>query len=260
MPNLILDLLVDRVDLVDEGANSAAHIKLYKRKETEQVMNFDEILAKMKPEHREVIESELAKAKSEVPEDVSTELAKAKGDVETLTTDLAKAKADLDEVNVAKSKDQEPDFEEVLKSLDPSVQAVFKSLKAQKDAAEEVARQAAEEKVTQEAVAKARELKALPVEEGKLVEVMKGITPEVHEILKAANQAMLDSGVLSEVGKSKEQSATNNAGNAADAWAKIEKAAEVIAEEEKISKAKAVTKAIRQNPDLYREYLEGGAN
>jgi hypothetical protein len=258
MPNLILDLLVDRVDLVDEGANSAAHIKLYKRKETEQVMELNEILAKMKPEHKEVIEAELAKAKSEVPEVVATELAKAKGDVETLTEDLNKAKTELQEVEVAKSKDSEPDFEEVLKGLDPSVQSVFKSLQAQKDAAEEVARQAAEEKVTQEAIAKAKDLKALPVEEDKLVEVMKGITPEVHEVLKAANQAILDNGLFEEVGKSKGEEAKSTDSN--EAWAKIEKAAEKIEADEKVSKAKSISMAIKQNPDLYREYLKGGAN
>ena len=34
MPYELKDLVIDRVDLVDEGANSAAFIELYKRKET----------------------------------------------------------------------------------------------------------------------------------------------------------------------------------------------------------------------------------
>ena len=33
MPYLLEDLVITRVDLVDEGANSAAFIELYKRKE-----------------------------------------------------------------------------------------------------------------------------------------------------------------------------------------------------------------------------------
>jgi hypothetical protein len=258
MPNLILDLLVDRVDLVDEGANSAAHIKLYKRKETEPVMNFEEILAKMKPEHADVINAEIAKAKSEIPEDTQKEMDKLKEDNEAKDEEVKKAKKDLEEVEIAKSKSAEPDFEEVLKSLDPSVQEVFKSLKIQKDAAEQVAREAADKAATEEAITKARELKGLPVEEAKLVEVMKGITPEIHEILKSANQAIVDGGLFEEVGKSKDVSL--NSGSTEEAWAKIEKAAEKIAEEQKVSKAKSITLAIKDNPDLYREYLKGGTN
>lgn len=256
MPNLILDLMVDRVDLVDEGANSAAFIKLYKRKENEQAMTLDEILAKMKPEHAEVIKSEISKAKEEVPAETEAELNDLKTKNEEMTEEVAKAKKDLEEVKVAKSKDKEPDFEEVMKNLDPSVQEVFKSLKAQKDAAETVARAAAEEKLTTEAVAKAKELKSLPIEEAKLVEVMKGISPEVHEILKAANKAIEDGGLFEEVGKSKP-----NAGEgASSAWEKIEKKAAEIETEKKVTKAKAITMAIQENPDLYREYLKGGAN
>lgn len=267
MPNLILDLMVDRVDLVDEGANSAAHIKLYKRKENQSTMTFEEIIAKMKPEHAAVIEEELAKAKAMDPDndgdddnnpggdnddDAKEELAKAK-------SDLADLQAKYDEVVKSKEQKEEPKFEDVLKSLDPSVQEVFKSLKAQKDAAEEVARQAAEKAANDEAIAKARELKALPVEEAKLVEVMKGITPEVMDILKAANQAMVDGGLFDEVGKSKDV-VLSNSGDSSDAWAKIEKAAEIISAEEQVSKAKAISKAIKQNPELYSEYLKGGAN
>jgi hypothetical protein len=270
MPNLILDLVVDRVDLVDEGANSAAHIKLYKRKETEQVMLFDEILAKMKPEHAAAITAEITKAKdmaaASAKEKAETD-AKEKSESKTkedkekmdgLEFDLKKAKEALKEIEVAKSKPAEPDFEEVLKSLDPAVQEVFKSMKSQKDAAEQVARDAAEKTTTDEAISKAKELKALPIEEAKLVEVMKGISPEIHEILKAANQAIIDGGLFEEVGKGK--SATTVAGSADEAWAKIEKAAEKIEAEEKVTKAKSIAKAVKENPDLYREYLKGGAN
>lgn len=256
MPNLILDLMVDRVDLVDEGANSQAFIKLYKRKETTGPMKIEEILQKMKPEHADAIRAEVAKAKAEVPEEVETELNKAKADLAKATEDLAKK--DLESVETAKKKDEEPDFEEVLKSLDPSIQKYFNDLNAQKIAAEEVAKRAAEEKATNEAVSKAKELKSLPIEEDKLVEVLKSVSPEVHEVLKAANKAIEDNGLFDEIGKSKSKDGEDNA--ASDAWSKIEKKAEALAEEHKISKAKAITMAVQQNPELYKEYLEGGAN
>lgn len=255
MPNFIIDLEVDRVDLVDEGANSAAFIKLYKRKEQEQDMTLEEILAKMKPEHAKVIQDELAKAKQAADN--------AEKKLQTVTEELEKVKADykaateeLESVKKSKKGEQQPDFEEVIKGLDPTVQELFKSLKAQKEAAEELARQAAEEKRNQEALAKAKELKALPVEESKLVEVMKGITPEVYEILKAANKALEDAGLFDEIGKSR----THNPSTSDEAWQRIEKKAEEIAAQENVSKAKAISLVIKRHPDLYREYLKGGAN
>lgn len=156
MPNLILDLMVDRVDLVDEGANSQAFIKLYKRKETTGPMKIEEILQKMKPEHADAIRAEVAKAKAEVPEEVETELNKAKADLAKATEDLAKK--DLESVETAKKKDEEPDFEEVLKSLDPSIQKYFNDLNAQKIAAEEVAKRAAEERLLMKLFLKQRNL------------------------------------------------------------------------------------------------------
>ena len=51
MPNILTDLIIDRVDLVDEGANSAAFVELFKRKEQGNPMELSEILSKMKPEH-----------------------------------------------------------------------------------------------------------------------------------------------------------------------------------------------------------------
>lgn len=259
MLNLIIDLEIDRVDLVDEGANSAAFIKLYKRKEQEPIMTLEEILAKMKPEHAKVIQDELAKAKQ------AAEVAKQEAEqkLQAVSEELEKAKADykaateeLESITKSKNDGQQPNFEEVIKGLDPTVQELFKSLKAQKEAAEELARQAAEEKRTQEALAKAKELKALPVEESKLVEVMKGITPEVYEVLKAANKALEDAGLFDEVGKSK----THNPSTGDEAWQQIEKKAEEIVAQENVSKAKAISIVIKRHPDLYREYLKGGAN
>lgn len=255
MPNLILDLQVDRVDLVDEGANSAAFIQLYKRKETETDMTFEEIIAKMKPEHAAVINDVIEKAKKEAA-DAKKEATDAKAEADGVKKKMTDME---DEVKKAKGQTStEPDFEEVMKGLDPAVQEVFKSMRAQKEAAEAVAKAAADKAVQEEAVAKAKELKSLPVEEAKLVEVMKGITPEIHEILKAANAAIEKDVNFTEVGKSKGDNSFSVSAN--EAWTKIEKAADKIAEDQKISKAKAITQAVKENPELYRQYLEGGAN
>ena len=83
---------------------------------------------------------------------------------------------------------------------------------------------------------------------------MKGVKPEIFDILKAASAAIEKGGLFEEVGK-------NKGGNGeADAWSKIEKKAAEIAERDKVTKQKAIATAIKENPTLYKEYLDGGAN
>ena len=250
VPNLLIDLVVDRVDLVDEGANSAAFIKLYKRKGMETGMDFNEIISKLKPEHAEIIQAEVAKAKAEVPAEVAAELSDTKEALEKSKAELEKIK---EEVKKSKEPAQEENFEEVLKSLDPAVQKVFKSLQAQKEAAEQVAKQLTEQKEEEEAIKKAKALKALPVEEEKLVQVVKGISDDVYEILKSAAKVLEESDIFEEVGKGK------GGTDSTDAWSKIEKKADEIAKRDGITKEKAIGVVINENPELYKEYLSGGA-
>ena len=251
VPNLLVDLVVDRVDLVDEGANSAAFIKLYKRKEMETRMDFNEIISKLKPEHAEVIQAEIAKAKAEVPAEVAAELSDTKKALEETKAELEKIKK---EMKKSKEPAQEEDFEEILKNLDPTAQKVFKSLKAQKEAAERLAKQLTEQKEEEEAIKKAKALKALPVEEEKLVQVVKGISDDVYEILKSAAKVLEESELFKEIGKGK------SGASSTDAWSKIEKKADEIAKRDGVTKEKAIEIVINENPELYREYLSGGAD
>jgi len=245
-----MDLVVDRIDLVDEGANSAAFIKLYKRKEMETGMDFNEIISKLKPEHAEIIQAEIAKAKAEVPVEVAAELSDTKKALEESKAELEKIK---EEVKKSKEPAQEENFEEILKNLDPAVQKVFKSLQAQKEAAEQVAKQLTEQKEEEEAIAKAKSLKALPIEEEKLVQVVKGISDDVYEILKSAAKVLEESEIFKEIGKGK------GGASSTDAWTKIEKKADEIAKRDNITKEKAIGVVINENPELYKEYLSGGA-
>lgn len=255
MPNLLLDLDVDRVDLVDEGANSAAHIRLYKRKEQDIQMDYNEVISKMKPEHAELVTAEIAKAKQEVPKETADALTAATEALAKANETIKEQETKLKEAEeVAKAKPStEPNMEDVIKSLDPAVQEIFKSMKAQKEAAEEAARIAQEAKEQEEAVAKAKEFKAIPVEEAKLVAVVKGASADVIEVLKAANAAIENAGDFTEVGKGK-----GTAGST-DAWTAIEKKADEIVKRDAVTKQKAISVAIKENPELYREYLNGGA-
>ena len=140
------------------------------------------------------------------------------------------------------------------KAASAQKKAQKKSLQAQKEAAEAVVKQLNDQKLEDEAIAKAKELKGLPVDEDKLVTVVKSVSNEVYEVLKAASAAIESSDMFTEVGKSNAGTDSN------DAWSKIEKKAAELAETEKVSKQKAIARVIKDNPDLYREYLKGGAN
>ena len=277
MPYLLQDLVIDRVDVVEEGACSAAFIEICKRKEKANIMTFEEIIAKMKPEHAEVIKAELKKSTDKVAE--------LTGQVETLNADVQKANTALTDAQGALSKAQEDlkvekakneelskagcggkkktskagcgscdeeDEEEVIKSMPEAAQALFKTMKAQKEAAEEEIRKAKDAELTAQAVAKAKTMKSLPIEENALVEILKSADESVVNLL-SATAAAIDGTVLTEVGKSAPKGPN-------DAWATIEAEASKIAKERNITTQKAVSVVIKEKPELYKQYLEGGAN
>lgn len=287
MPTLLKNLVIDRVDLVDEGANSAAFIELYKRKGLSEPMDVQEILSKMKPEHSEVIQAAIDAAASSVTK-ANEELASVTAARDTATEELAKVAAERDglkaELDVLKSLENATctcdgeadadgkckvcgkpklrkeagdnisfDEDEVMKSLPEPARKMLETLRVQKDAAEESLRKAKEAEQTAEAVAKANTLKALPIEHDKLVGIVKTASAEVLELLTTANAA-IEGTVLDEVGKS------HTSGSGSDAWSKIDAKAEELTASKNITKAKAITQVIKENPELYKEYLQGGAN
>lgn len=274
MPYLLEDLVVDRVDLVDEGANSAAFIELFKRKERKESMDYKEVIAKMSPEQGKLVQAELDKLAGEVTkakEDLATvtterdeakkQLDETNGKLETANDDLATAKSELDALKQDEGKDDAAkaafDEEETMKAMPKEARELFTKMKAQKNAAEEELRKAKDAEKHADAVAKAATLKSLPIEQAKLVELVKGATPEVLELLATVATAM-DETVLGEVGKSKAGAGTASTSN--EAWAQIEAKADEVAKKDSISKAKAISKVVNENPDLYKQYLQGGAN
>lgn len=270
MPNFLEDLIIDRVDFVEEGANSAAFIQVFKRKEPGKSMTFEEILAKMKPEHAAVIQQTLESATEEVT--------KLRGDIEAANATIVEQNTKLGELTDELEKAKQPkmcscgeplgedgkcgkceksagfDETEVLKSMPEGLREAYVKMREQKEAAEEQVRKAAEEKQHAEAVAKAATLKALPVEQEVLVEIIKSNDQRVVDVLTTVATAIGDT-VLGEVGKS----ASKSAENPDDAWAKIEAEADKVAKRDSVTKQKAIAVVIKEQPELYREYLNGGA-
>lgn len=249
----LFDMVIDRVDFVDEGANSASFIELYKRKENSDPMDVNEIISKLKPEHAEVINKALNDSAEELDK-AKSELADKEKELGEANEELAKAKSELEQLNADKvTKSAEATEEELMKSMPEAARELFLKMRAQKEAAEEQIRKSAEEKVEAEAIAKADSLKAIPVEQEKLVGILKSYGSDVYELLSIANTA-IEEAVLGEVGKNRGNGAAGSA--AGDAWSQIEKRAAEIAKRDGITIEKATATAISENPELYEEYLK----
>lgn len=267
MPTELKNLKINRVDLVPEGANSAAFVTLFKGKELKPV-DFEELMHKMKPEYATVINehvSALLKAKDESDAALST----ANATIASLQTDLEKAKQDKEAAEAAAEEakkategttpfDEDEQLAKSIEGLDPQVREYFERITKQKDAAEEIAKAALAKEKHVEAEAKAEELKALPVEKAKLVDFIEKSNDTAGIEMLSAIAKGIEATVLTEVGKS---NATNTfTASAEGAWGKIEASAKDIAKSRNISKEAAVAVVISEQPDLYREYLKGGAN
>lgn len=242
-------------------------------------MNFEDILDKLKPEHASVITETLTKARNDAAV-AEKNLADRDAELAAANDALAKANAELETLK-AKSEHCECDGEaddngvcascgkpkksanfdetETLKSLPENVRVLLAKERAKREAAEELLRKNEAEKIEAEAIAKAAGLKAIPVSQERLVGVLKSCDPAVFEILQAANKAIEDS-TLTELGKNRGNGAASGASDSDVAWAQIEKKATEIAKRDSVTSEKAIAIAIEENPDLYRQYLEGGAN
>lgn len=259
MTYLLEDLVIDRVDLVDEGANSASFIELFKRKEKADIMEYEDIIAKMKPEHSEIIQKKIFETQEELAamiverDEAKKQLDETTALLKTANDDLDKAKLELDGLK----QEEEVSEEDTFKAMPEEARELIAKYKAQKDAAEEELRKAKEIEQHAEAVAKAATLKSLPIEENKLIELIKTSSKEMIDVLTTIAAAM-DETVLGEVGKN--HANTGDASTSQGVWNQIELKAEEIMKQEKISKAKAISRVVDENPDLYKQYLQGGAN
>lgn len=246
-------------------------------------MDASEILEKLRPEHAEVLKSafaELEKQKKQAEEEAATakkEAADAKAEAAKKPAGepgAASTKEDEDEAkkacgektekkgepsDAAKAKEGTTSFDDtetLTKGLDPQVAAYIEQIKKQKDAAEEAAREAIAKERHMNAVNKAAELKALPIAADELISFIEKSSDETVDMLSAIAKG-IEGTVLSEVGKSTDKTFS---ASSSDAWARIEKAAEKLAVERNVSVAKATGMVIKEQPVLYKEYLEGGAN
>jgi hypothetical protein len=268
MPSKLKHLVITKVALVDEGSCSAAHIKLYKRKEGgPKTMGLEEILKSLPEDQQKVINAAIAKAKAELPEGaISAEdkqkLEKAKTDAETAKTTA--------EAEVKKLKDQQTiagqSEEDILKNanLDTAVKAILERSIAKSKAAEDEVKKLKEQEENATIVAKAKEVTLIPEADTKVVELLKsikgvdGAVDKAMEILKSANTLIEKGKAFSETGSTGNVGASTVEADAA--WAEIEKAADGLVTKGNVSKSKAIEMVIKQKPELYNKYVEALRN
>lgn len=253
----IIDPDYNRVDLVKEGANSQAHIKLFKNRGGEN-MGLEAVIATLKPEHQAAIRHEVAKSvkdAEEAKDKIIADLQKAKDAAEA---EAKQAKDEKDAQEVAGKSE-----EEIVKSIkDPAIRALMETQIAKTKAAEAEVKKSRDAALEGEAIAKSAELTGLGAEDKQLVDLYKKMTEadpelrdEVFGILKAAKAQVAEGNVTQEIGKSAAQAGVG-AKSEEDAWNKIEAKADEISKARGISKQAAISKAIEENSALYAEYLK----
>lgn len=260
MATKLTNLVITKVALVDEGSCSAAHIKLYKRKEGgNSVMTFEEIMKSLPEDQRKVVEDQMAAAKAEVPAGALSAEDKAK---------LEKAKQDaLTENATLKKQINGESDEDILKSanLDPAVKAIIEKNMAKARASELEILKMKEERENTEFVNKAKEVSLIPEADTKVVDLLKsirgidGAAEKVMDILKSANTLIEKGGVFKELGAGGSAGVSTVASEAA--WAAIEKAAQdLVVKGVAVTKEKAMDLVLEQQPKLYSAYVEALRN
>lgn len=251
MKTKLKNLVITKVALVDEGSCSAADIQLYKRKsEGGNKMTFDEVIKSLPEDQQKIVTAEVAKAKDMLPEGAMS------------AEEAAKLKAQH-EAEMKKSKEPKESPEDILKNanLDPAVRELVEKSLARSKAAEMAVIKMQEEKRDAELVAKSSSLSKIPEADTKVLNFLKSISgvagavDTAMDIFGTANTLIEKGAAFQEVG-SNGNAGSANTESADAAWAAIEKAANDLVVKAQVSKQKAITMVMEQQPELYAAYTE----
>lgn len=264
--NILTPTFIDRVDLCGEGCNSAAFIKLIKEKGATK-MEYQEVYNSLKDEAKAVVDAHIKKEK-----DMAASEAKAEADkkLKLKEAELANATQALELEKKKKcgvAKTEEEALAKALETADPIVKSMFETLQAQKKAAEEAAKFAKEKEQENIAKEKAEELKALGFDAKDLVNVCKSINTldeaerdAIYAVLKSAASIKKvednTTSIYKAMGADGQPNTSIGATSTEGAWEAIEKAAESVMKEQKITKEAGIAVVIKEKPELYQAYLD----
>ncbi len=247
MANLVSklkDLLIDRVDLVTEGANQDAHIVLYKAKEQDtknniekkgvEGMTLEDIMKKLDEKEQKVVTG-LTKKIDELSEKVET----------------------LEKANEVKESPESKE-DEIIEKADDKVKDYIQKQKEETIRVNKELNDLKEEITKGKFIDKVKKYENLSMDVEKMgIALMKiegfdkDIAKMIEETLEKSDKLVAESGVFKEQGSS--QSDTSD-GTAIDS---IEKAQiEVKKANPELTNEQAFVEAMRKNPELYKQYLK----
>lgn len=234
MANLLRKLRITKVDRVEEGANSEAHIVLFKRR--------DDVT------HEDAPQDSVKKENRSMSVDVET----LEPEVKALLVEVEKAR-DEAVAKAAALEAEKAEFEKLAAEPEDVLKGVPAEIRKRiEDAESEVAELRKSER-RREFLAKASEFEAVgsadelaPV----LSEVAASVDAETYKtlerLLKAANAQIAEGKLFDEAG-------TAHAGER-DALNSIDEKADALVKAKSITKEQAITEVLAAEPGLYDEY------
>ena len=231
------DEVFDLDDTLDKGG--------YKKddddeSETDRIVDEDEAILRLKE----------SKKKVKKDEEVDSML----NYIEALESANESLMAKLDEAD----EESVEEYDHILKGADPEIVELFKAAEERAAVAEEIAKAERENRLQREFIEKAATYDSLPVETATFGIVLKDASENMDAdtydalttVLAAANEAISQGGLMSEIGVTKSFDAGSGMG-------RIEQAASVLqAENTDLTREAAIAKAVTDDPSLYDIYNE----
>ena len=271
--NRLTDMEFDEISLVTRPANQLSKVVLYKSGDMDmpeaedEVFDLDDTLDKggFKKRHNDD-ESEEDRIVDEDEAILRLKESKKKGvkkddEVESMLNYI-EALESANESLMAKLDEAEEEYvdddNEILKGADPAIVELFKAAEDRAAVAEEIAKAERENRLQREFIEKAATYDSLPVETATFGSVLKDASESMNAdtydalttVLAAANEAISQGGLMSEIGVTKSFDAGSGMG-------RIEQVASVLqAENTDLTREAAIAKAVTEDPSLYDIYNE----
>ena len=269
--NRLTDMEFDEISLVTRPANQLSKVVLYKSGDMDmpeaedEVFDLDDTLDKGGYKKDDDDESEtdrivdedeailrLKESKKKVKKDEEVE--SMLNYIEALESANESLMAKLDEAG----EESFEEYDHILKGADPEIVELFKAAEERAAVAEEIAKAERENRLQREFIEKAATYDSLPVETATFGIVLKDASESMDAdtydalttVLAAANEAISQGGLMSEIGVTKSFDAGSGMG-------RIEQAASVLqAENTDLTREAAIAKAVTDDPSLYDIYNE----
>ena len=241
MQTFLVNLDLSRIALCNAGCNTRADILLTKRKETDTMPSFasyEDVAKSLEPDVLSLIQAHF-KSELDAKDAEIAGLNKSIANLQTTVDNLKKS---------APAEPSEPSPEELLKGLNPEVKKMFENQQTLLN--QLIAKD-------QDATANARfaAVKALPVEEATLKEVLKTASPATFDVLVAAAKAVSEATLTEPAGSDADGDISKSAN---DAYAILEKSAkDYMTAHPEVSFEQAFTAVCTSNPDAYVNYTKG---